>query len=65
MMIPVRGYGGHSVAVLGLGRSGLAAARALKAGGAVPVCWDDNSAMREAASAEGFLLADLLLILQQ
>ncbi|HAD28403.1 MAG TPA: UDP-N-acetylmuramoyl-L-alanine--D-glutamate ligase, partial [Rhodobacteraceae bacterium] len=59
-MIPVRGYGGHSVAVLGLGRSGLAAARALKAGGAVPVCWDDNSAMREAASAEGFLLADLL-----
>ena len=59
-MIPVRGYGGHSVAVLGLGRSGLATARALKAGGAVPVCWDDNSAMREAASAEGFLLADLL-----
>jgi UDP-N-acetylmuramoylalanine--D-glutamate ligase len=58
-MIPVRGYDGHLVAVLGLGRSGLAAARALKAGGAVPVCWDDNAAAQEAALAEGFLVADL------
>lgn len=58
-MIPVRGYDGHSVAVLGLGRSGLATARALKAGGALPVCWDDNEAAQEAAQAEGFLVADL------
>ena len=41
-MIPVRGYEGHRVAVLGLGRSGLAAARALVAGGAEPLCWDDS-----------------------
>ncbi|PLS23508.1 UDP-N-acetylmuramoyl-L-alanine--D-glutamate ligase [Neptunicoccus cionae] len=58
-MIPVRGYEGHSVGVLGLGRSGLATARALVAGGAVPVCWDDNSAAQDRARAEGFLVADL------
>jgi UDP-N-acetylmuramoylalanine--D-glutamate ligase len=45
---------GQKVAVLGLGRSGLSAARALAAGGATPVCWDDNPAAREAAEAEGF-----------
>ena len=53
-MIPVRGYTGHAVAVLGLGRSGLAAARALAAGGAHPVLWDDSDAARAAAEAEGF-----------
>ncbi len=58
-MIPVRGYEGHKVAVLGLGRSGLAVARALVAGGAEPVCWDDDPAAREAAAAEGLPLADL------
>lgn len=58
-MIPVRGYAGRSVAVLGLGRSGLATARALQAGGAVPVCWDDNAAARQPATDEGFLVADL------
>ena len=31
-MIPVRGYDGHKVAVLGLGRSGLPTVRALRAG---------------------------------
>ncbi len=58
-MIPVRGYEGHAVAVLGLGRSGLAAARALRAGGAEAVCWDDGGAAREAAAAEGFAVRDL------
>lgn len=58
-MIPVRGYAGRRVAVLGLGRSGLSAARALAAGGAEPVCWDDAEAARAAAAAEGFPLADL------
>ena len=58
-MIPVRGYEGARVAVLGLGRSGLSAARALKAGGAHPVCWDDNPAAREMASEEGFEIVDL------
>ena len=58
-MIPVRGYDGHRVAVLGLGRSGLAAARALRAGGAEVVCWDDGAAAREAAAGEGFAVKDL------
>jgi len=59
-MIPVQGLTGARVAILGLGRSGLSAARALVAGGAVPVCWDDNPAAREKAQAEGFECLDLL-----
>ncbi|GHE02782.1 UDP-N-acetylmuramoyl-L-alanyl-D-glutamate synthetase [Defluviimonas sp. 20V17] len=58
-MIPVRGYGGQRVAVLGLGRSGLAAARALKAGGAEPLVWDDSPEARAKAEAEGLALHDL------
>jgi UDP-N-acetylmuramoylalanine--D-glutamate ligase len=58
-MIPVQGLTGAKVAVLGLGRSGLAAARALAAGGAVPVCWDDNPTARLAVEAEGFDCLDL------
>ena len=58
-MIPVRGYRNQNVAVLGLGRSGLTAARALAEGGADPVVWDDNAAAREKAEAEGFKLRDL------
>ncbi|MEQ6248429.1 UDP-N-acetylmuramoyl-L-alanine--D-glutamate ligase [Sulfitobacter sp. HNIBRBA3233] len=58
-MIPVRGLDGATVAVLGLGRSGLSAARALREGGAVPVCWDDNPAARAAAEAEGFECREL------
>ncbi|MEJ6709277.1 MAG: UDP-N-acetylmuramoyl-L-alanine--D-glutamate ligase [Amylibacter sp.] len=58
-MIPVRGYDGYTVGVLGLGRSGLATARALAAGGALPVCWDDNVVAQDLAKAEGFLVADL------
>ena len=59
-MIPVQGLAGARVAILGLGRSGLSAARALVAGGAVPVCWDDNPAAREKAQVEGFECLDLL-----
>ena len=58
-MIPVLGFDGARVAVLGLGRSGLAAARALRAGGAEPVCWDDGQEARARAAAEGFAPADL------
>lgn len=53
-MIPVRGLRGQKVAILGLGRSGLSAARALAAGGATPICWDDNPAAKDRAEAEGF-----------
>ncbi|MFD3191134.1 UDP-N-acetylmuramoyl-L-alanine--D-glutamate ligase [Sedimentitalea sp. HM32M-2] len=58
-MIPVTGFEGARVAVLGLGRSGLSAARALRAGGAEALCWDDNANARAAAEAEGFVCRDL------
>jgi len=58
-VIPVRGFAGQRVAVLGMGRSGLAAARALAAGGATPICWDDSAAGRARAQEAGFDLADL------
>jgi UDP-N-acetylmuramoylalanine--D-glutamate ligase len=57
-MIPLTGFRGTRVGVLGLGRSGLATARALRAGGAEAVCWDDGAAARAAAEAEGFTVAD-------
>ncbi|MGY6632594.1 MAG: UDP-N-acetylmuramoyl-L-alanine--D-glutamate ligase [Alkalilacustris sp.] len=58
-MIPVPGFEGRTVAVLGLARSGLAAARALAAGGADVVAWDDGADARDRASAEGIALRDL------
>jgi UDP-N-acetylmuramoylalanine--D-glutamate ligase len=58
-MIPVKGYAGTKVAVLGLGRSGLATARALVAGEATPLLWDDSPEARAKAEAEGFMLTDL------
>jgi UDP-N-acetylmuramoylalanine--D-glutamate ligase len=58
-MIPVKGYDGAKVGVLGLGRSGLATARALIAGGAEALLWDDSPEARAKAEAEGFALTDL------
>ena len=58
-MIRVPGFEGRRVAVFGLGRSGLTAARALKAGGAEPVLWDDGISSRMQAEAEGFVVEDL------
>lgn len=58
-MIPVSGVDGKRVAVLGLGRSGLSAARALRAGGAEVLAWDDGAMGRSAAEAEGVGIVDL------
>lgn len=58
-MIPVPGFEGRRIAVFGLGRSGLTAARALKAGGALPVLWDDSVSSRMQAEADGFVVEDL------
>src|SRR5690606_7532312 len=58
-MIPVRGFEGRTVAVFGLARTGLAAARALIAGGAKVALWDDRPAGRAAAEAAGLPLTDL------
>jgi UDP-N-acetylmuramoylalanine--D-glutamate ligase len=48
-MIPVEEFRGRNVALFGLGGSGLATARALVAGGAAVVAWDDGEAARAAA----------------
>jgi UDP-N-acetylmuramoylalanine--D-glutamate ligase len=58
-MIPVRGFEGRTVAVFGLARTGLAAARALLAGGAKVALWDERPEGRAAAQAAGLLLVDL------
>ena len=58
-MIPVAGFQGKTVAVFGLGRTGLTAARALKAGGANLAVWDEKADARAAAQAEGLTVADL------
>ena len=58
-MIDLSIYAGKTVAVMGLGRSGLAAAEALLAGGAEVRAWDDNAAPRDAAAAAGVPIHDL------
>ncbi len=58
-MIPVRGHEGQAIGVLGLGRSGLATATALKAGGATPLLWDDREDAVSAARDAGFDTLDL------
>ena len=58
-MIEVGSYRGERVAVLGLARSGLAAAQALALGGARVAAWDDDAAKRDAAAAAGVPIVDL------
>ncbi|CDO58681.1 UDP-N-acetylmuramoylalanine--D-glutamate ligase [Candidatus Phaeomarinobacter ectocarpi] len=58
-MIPVPGFEAKRVAMFGLGRTGLGVARALEAGGATVLCWDDGEARREEAQSEGLELHDL------
>ncbi|OIR09981.1 UDP-N-acetylmuramoylalanine--D-glutamate ligase [mine drainage metagenome] len=50
---------GKQVAVMGLGKSGASAARALLAGGARVVVWDDNAEARRQAAGQGLHVADL------
>lgn len=58
-MIAITQFAGRDVAVFGLARSGLAAARALKAGGARVHAWDDSDAARARAEAEGVPTSDI------
>jgi UDP-N-acetylmuramoylalanine--D-glutamate ligase len=51
-MIVVDAFAGKRVAVLGLARSGVAAARALAAGGGEVLAWDDNPAVREGVAGD-------------
>ena len=58
-MIAMTTFAGERVAVLGMARSGLAAAAALRAGGAEVACWDDGARGRAAAERAGLALVDL------
>jgi UDP-N-acetylmuramoylalanine--D-glutamate ligase len=58
-MIRVSTFNGQTVAVFGLGTSGLATVRALEAGGATVAAWDDSEAGRKAAADAGASLVDL------
>jgi UDP-N-acetylmuramoylalanine--D-glutamate ligase len=58
-MIPLTAFAGRTLAVFGLGASGLAVCRALKAGGAEVVAWDDTAGKTAEAAAENFTVADL------
>ncbi len=58
-MIDLSFFNGLPVAVLGLGKSGLAAARALHTAGAEVWAWDDNEDTRAAARAKDVPLVDL------
>ncbi|WP_371347664.1 UDP-N-acetylmuramoyl-L-alanine--D-glutamate ligase [Ancylobacter sp. IITR112] len=58
-MIPVSTLKDRSVALFGLGGSGLATARALRAGGARVIAWDDSPASVAKAAADGIPTGDL------
>ena len=58
-MIRISAYANRTVAVLGLGRTGVAAAKALAAGGARVEAWDDYAPARAAAEAQGLACRDL------
>src|SRR3979490_1718568 len=58
-MIPVTSFAGKTVAVFGLGGSGLASCHALKAGGAEVIASDDGVDQLAAAAQAGFTTADL------
>ena len=58
-MTPVDTLRGESVAVFGLGASGLSTARALAEGGAETALWDDSEKARARAAEAGFALVDL------
>ncbi len=58
-MTPASAFSGKTVALFGLGGSGLATARALVAGGAVVHCWDDGQGGRDRAAADGLTVTDL------
>jgi len=58
-MTPITTFKGRRAAVFGLGSSGLSSARALIAGGAEVLVWDDSEKGREAALRENIPVGDL------
>lgn len=58
-MIEAGTFKGKTIAVFGLGRSGITAALSLQKGGAKVLAWDDNEASRKAAEQDGVRVKDL------
>ncbi len=58
-MIAVSEFAGKTVAVFGLGGSGIPTAKALMDGGATVLSWDDKQSARDRAKAAGVPLHDL------
>ena len=57
-MIDLSHLKGRRYGVFGLGRTGMAAVKALVAGGAEVLAWDDTASQRQAAEDAGAELAD-------
>jgi UDP-N-acetylmuramoylalanine--D-glutamate ligase len=58
-MTPVTSFAGRTVALFGLGGSGLVSAQALQSGGAEVIAFDDSAASLAKAQAAGIATADL------
>ena len=58
-MIPLTTYRDDAILVVGLGKSGASAAKALSAGGARVSVWDDSPAKRAEAEAQGFAVINI------
>ena len=58
-MIKAATFQGQTLAVFGLGRTGITAALSLTKGGADVWAWDDNEAARKAAAQQGVAVKDL------
>jgi UDP-N-acetylmuramoylalanine--D-glutamate ligase len=58
-MIKLRSFSGKTIAVMGLGRSGLATAHALMQGGANVLAWDDNEDRRNDAARNGVATTEI------
>jgi UDP-N-acetylmuramoylalanine--D-glutamate ligase len=58
MMFPATLFAAQRYAVVGLGKNGLPAARALRAMGADVTAWDDKETARTAAAAEGIAVRE-------
>jgi len=58
-MIKAATFSGQTLAVFGLGRTGITAALSLAKGGADVWAWDDNEAARDAAAMQGVAISNL------
>jgi UDP-N-acetylmuramoylalanine--D-glutamate ligase len=58
-MIKAVQFSGQTLAVFGLGRSGITAALSLQAGGATVLAWDDREEARDSAAEQGVTISDL------